>query len=42
MTCALAIAAYVRDRYALDLPEEELLYLMVHVNRLRHRDVPAT
>jgi beta-glucoside operon transcriptional antiterminator len=40
--CALAVAAYVHDRYALDLPEEELLYLMVHVNRLRHRDVPAT
>ena len=39
--CAVAVAGYVRDRYALDLPEEELLYLMVHVNRLRHRDVPA-
>jgi len=25
----------------LDLPEEELLYLMVHVNRLRHRNVSA-
>ncbi len=36
---ALAIADYVRERYELDLPEEELLYLMVHVNRLRHRDV---
>ena len=40
-TSSGAAAAYVRDRYALDLPEEELLYLMVHVNRLRHRDVPA-
>jgi beta-glucoside operon transcriptional antiterminator len=39
---ALAIAEYVRSRYGLDLPDEELLYLMVHVNRLRHRDVPAT
>ncbi|HSO05281.1 MAG TPA: PRD domain-containing protein, partial [Candidatus Limnocylindrales bacterium] len=38
---ARAIAAYVRTRYERDLPEEELLYLMVHVNRLRHRDVPA-
>jgi hypothetical protein len=31
----------VLDRYDLDLPEEELLYLMVHVNRLRHRNVSA-
>lgn len=38
---ALAIGRYVHDRYGVDLSEEELLYLMVHVNRLRHRDVPA-
>ena len=38
---ALAVAAYVRQRYGLDLPDEELLYLMVHVNRLRERDTPA-
>ncbi len=36
---ALAIAAYVQQRYQVELPTEELLYLMVHVNRLRHRDV---
>ena len=30
------------DRYDVDLPEEELLYLMVHVNRLRHRDVATS
>jgi beta-glucoside operon transcriptional antiterminator len=41
-TCAMVIAGYVRDRYGLDLPEEELLYLMVHVNRLRHRDVATS
>jgi beta-glucoside operon transcriptional antiterminator len=40
--CALAIAGYVRGRYEVDLPEEELLYLMVHVNRLRHRDVATS
>ena len=39
--CALAIASYVGQRYEVELPEEELLYLMVHINRLRHRDVPA-
>ncbi len=39
--CALAIAGYVQQRYGIDLPEEELLYLMVHINRLRHRDVAA-
>jgi beta-glucoside operon transcriptional antiterminator len=37
--CALAIAGYVRQRYGVELPEEELLYLMVHINRLRRRDV---
>jgi len=36
--CALAIADYVDQRYSVALPEEELLYLMVHVNRLRARD----
>lgn len=36
--CALAIAGYVRDRYDVHLPDEELLYLMMHVNRLRTRD----
>ncbi|HEX6887182.1 MAG TPA: PRD domain-containing protein [Candidatus Nanopelagicales bacterium] len=35
---ALRVADYVRERYDLTLPEEELLYLMVHVNRLRARD----
>lgn len=39
--CALAIAAYVAQRYSVDLPDEELLYLMVHVNRLRSRDTAA-
>jgi beta-glucoside operon transcriptional antiterminator len=39
--CALAIAEYVVQRYGVALPEEELLYLMVHVNRLRHRDMAA-
>ena len=39
--CALAVASYVGQRYEVELPEEELLYLMVHINRLRHRDVPA-
>lgn len=37
--CAQAIARYVLGRYEVVLPDEELLYLMVHVNRLRHRDV---
>ena len=36
--CALAIASYVQQRYSVALPEEELLYLMVHINRLRRRD----
>ena len=36
--CAVAIAEYVRGRYGIELPDEEMLYLMVHVNRLRHRD----
>lgn len=36
--CAAAIADYVRGRYDIELPDEEMLYLMVHVNRLRHRD----
>lgn len=36
--CALAIAEYVKGRYHMDLPDEELLYLMLHVNRLRSRD----
>ncbi len=36
--CALAIAQYVAQRYSVTLPQEELLYLMVHVNRLRQRD----
>lgn len=40
--CALAIAAYVRQHYGIDLPDEELLYLMLHVNRLRSRDAGAT
>jgi len=36
--CAQAVAAYVRDRYAVVLPEEEQLYLMLHISRLRTRD----
>ncbi len=36
--CALAIAGYVLGHYGVTLPEEELLYLMLHVNRLRTRD----
>ena len=36
--CAQVIARYVLGRYEVVLPEEELLYLMVHVNRLRSRD----
>ena len=36
--CAVAIASYVEQRYGVALPEEELLYLMVHINRLRRRD----
>ncbi len=36
--CALAIAQYVAQRYRVTLPKDELLYLMVHVNRLRQRD----
>lgn len=36
--CARAIAGLVRERYEVELPDEEMLYLMVHVNRLRHRD----
>ena len=40
--CALAVADYVRQRHGVDLPDEELLYLMVHVNRLRARDAAST
>lgn len=36
--CALAIADYVGARYGIQLPQEELLYLMLHVARLRSRD----
>ncbi len=36
--CAVAIAGLVRERYDVELPDEEMLYLMVHVNRLRARD----
>lgn len=36
--CAEAIAAYVKDRYGIALPQEEKLYLMLHVARLRARD----
>jgi beta-glucoside operon transcriptional antiterminator len=36
--CAAAIAGLLGDRYLVELPDEEMLYLMVHVNRLRHRD----
>lgn len=36
--CALAIAEYMQGRFGVQLPDEELLYLMVHINRLRHRD----
>ncbi len=35
---ALAIADYVAQRYGVVLPDEELLYLMMHINRLRTRD----
>jgi beta-glucoside operon transcriptional antiterminator len=36
--CALLVGDYVSQRYGCSLPDEELLYLMVHVNRLRSRD----
>ena len=36
--CALAVAALVRERYDVELSQEELLYLMVHIGRLRTRD----
>jgi beta-glucoside operon transcriptional antiterminator len=39
--CALAIARHVRGRYGVELPDEELLYLMMHINRLRTRDESA-
>ena len=35
------MAGYVRARYRVELPDEELLYVMVHVNRLRRRDAPV-
>lgn len=36
--CACAVADYVRARHEVELPDEELLYLMVHINRLRNRE----
>jgi beta-glucoside operon transcriptional antiterminator len=39
--CAVAIAQLVHERYDVQLPDEEMLYLMVHVGRLRARDEEA-
>lgn len=39
--CALAIADFIREEYQVQLPEEELLYLMLHINRLRSREAAS-
>ncbi|MGV1004506.1 MAG: PRD domain-containing protein [Candidatus Nanopelagicales bacterium] len=36
--CALEIGALVAQRYQVALPDEELLYLMLHINRLAARE----
>ncbi len=36
--CAAAVADSLQQRYAIELPDEELLYLMVHIARLHTRD----
>lgn len=38
--CAVAVAAYLADRFDTNLSREEVLYLMLHLARLRHAEEP--